>query len=261
MFIALLSIFIYLLLDSHSQKTLKIRVFWLWLSQIVTSPDGNNGNNPEEGGLTMSRDMLGIAVRKLVTLPNETLGSVCDLLEKLSDPQWVRALKKFLRKENPWEAPRFSVFKTIKLGNKDTESLQRAIKNAGMKISDWSRDIMSKPTFTLANSETTVELFTATVAELGFSGHTCFNNICTRIRELGYELCPAEVGPQLRLQYPDQPSNECLYIAMESITDSDGDLELFYVGHGAYGRWLSTNCGLPDFVWSPDHRFVFVRSK
>ncbi len=47
----------------------------------------------------MSKDMLGVAVRKLVTLPSETLGLVCDFLEKLSDPQWVGATKKFLRKE------------------------------------------------------------------------------------------------------------------------------------------------------------------
>jgi len=46
--------------------------------------------------------MLGIAVRKLVTLPVSSLGIICDLLEKISDPQWVEATKRFLRKENPW---------------------------------------------------------------------------------------------------------------------------------------------------------------
>lgn len=45
----------------------------------------------------MSKDMLGIAVRKLVTLPSQTLGVVCDLLEKLADPEWVEATKRFLR--------------------------------------------------------------------------------------------------------------------------------------------------------------------
>lgn len=52
----------------------------------------------------MSKDMLGIAVRKLVTLPPQTLGIVCDHLDKLADPEWVEATKKFLRKENPWES-------------------------------------------------------------------------------------------------------------------------------------------------------------
>ena len=52
----------------------------------------------------MSKDMLGIAVRKLVTLPTQALGLVCDLLEKLSDPDWIEATKRFLRKENPWKS-------------------------------------------------------------------------------------------------------------------------------------------------------------
>lgn len=50
----------------------------------------------------MAKDMLGTAVRKLVTLPDQVPGIVCDLLEKLADQEWVDALKKFLRKENPW---------------------------------------------------------------------------------------------------------------------------------------------------------------
>jgi len=54
--------------------------------------------------LTMSKDMLGIAVRKLVTLPSPMLGIVCDHLDKLADPVWVNATKKFLRKEEAWLA-------------------------------------------------------------------------------------------------------------------------------------------------------------
>jgi len=50
----------------------------------------------------MSKDMLGTIVRKLVTLPAEVLGIVFDFLEKLADPEWVTASKKFLRKEEAW---------------------------------------------------------------------------------------------------------------------------------------------------------------
>ena len=49
--------------------------------------------------------MLGVAVRKLVTLPAQVLGIVCDLLEKFSDPEWVEAAKRFLRKEESWPKP------------------------------------------------------------------------------------------------------------------------------------------------------------
>ena len=50
----------------------------------------------------MPKDMLGVAVRQLVTLPAEVLGSVCDLLGKLADSEWVEAFKRFLRKQEPW---------------------------------------------------------------------------------------------------------------------------------------------------------------
>lgn len=53
----------------------------------------------------MEKDMLGQGVRKLVKLSEDLLGIVFDLLEKLLGPytmMWTSALKRFLRKENPW---------------------------------------------------------------------------------------------------------------------------------------------------------------
>ncbi len=48
------------------------------------------------------KDMLGAVVKKLVTLPEEDLGVVSDLLEKFSNPEWIKATKRMLRKEDPW---------------------------------------------------------------------------------------------------------------------------------------------------------------
>ncbi|MEK9179951.1 MAG: hypothetical protein AAB897_00880 [Patescibacteria group bacterium] len=50
----------------------------------------------------MSKDMLGTLVRKLVNVPEEALGTLIDLSEKLAGPngkEWLVALKHFLRKE------------------------------------------------------------------------------------------------------------------------------------------------------------------
>ena len=84
-------------------------------------------------------------------------------------------------------------------------------------------------------------------------------DIHNRAKELGLELCPAEVGPQLRLQYADQPRGEWLLIAMEPITDSVGDPRIFDVELGDFGRWLDGLCGDPDGFWFGSGRFVFVR--
>ncbi len=51
------------------------------------------------------KDMLGVLIRKIVDLPLEMLGVLCDLNEKLSGEagqEWLAELKKFLRKENCW---------------------------------------------------------------------------------------------------------------------------------------------------------------
>jgi hypothetical protein len=51
------------------------------------------------------KDMLGALVRKIIDLPLEMLGALCDLVEKLSgeaSQKWFTELKKFLRKEKCW---------------------------------------------------------------------------------------------------------------------------------------------------------------
>lgn len=60
------------------------------------------------------KDMLGVIARKLGTLPAPVLKIVGDLLEKLLDPDWVEATKRFLRKENPWPLAQSNLLLFIK---------------------------------------------------------------------------------------------------------------------------------------------------
>ena len=90
-----------------------------------------------------------------------------------------------------------------------------------------------------------MELVRVTVKEFTGKDQAPFWEICQRAEERGWKKCPAEVGPQLRLQYSDQPYGEWLVIAMESIADSDSDLEVFGVEHVGSGRWLSSSVGFP----------------
>lgn len=97
-----------------------------------------------------------------------------------------------------------------------------------------------------------------TVAELGFKNGARRDAIYARAIELGLQLCPAEVGPALRLQYPDQPYGEWLRIAMEPVAVSVGFLEVFGVGLDSDGRWLDSRYGGPADVWRAFNRWVFV---
>ena len=88
-----------------------------------------------------------------------------------------------------------------------------------------------------------------------------YKDIIVKAKEFGLELCPAELGVQLRLQYNDQPNNEWLRVAMEPIVDSGGGLHVFHLGRNASELWLRRGSGSPGVVWSADSKFVFVRSR
>lgn len=152
---------------------------------------------------------------------------------------------------------------TIKLGRqKSVEEIRQALKASGNNISDWANDILGKPAFTVSETEQDVELVNVSIEELGFKQSACYADICKRALELGLDLCPAEVGPQLRLQYKDQPKGTYVVVAMNAITDSDGDLLVFSVERCDDGdRYLDAGSGNVGNIWVASNRFVFLRRK
>lgn len=60
-----------------------------------------------------------------------------------------------------------------------------------------------------------LELVPLSLTDLGVSSAT-YDEICRLGVAKGLELCPAEAAPALRLQYPDQPMEDLLYLAMEA---------------------------------------------
>jgi hypothetical protein len=128
-----------------------------------------------------------------------------------------------------------------------------------MKIGDWGDDILGR--ISCSQVEVDIDLVVLSVGDLGFKGSARYADICSKGVELGLELCPAEVGPALRLQYGDQPRDEWLRIAMEAITDRGGDRGIFRVGRGSDGLWLIADYGRPGGVWGAGGRFVFARRK
>lgn len=157
----------------------------------------------------------------------------------------------------------FPIWKTITLGTglKTADDFRRVLKASGFRIGDWGNDIFGKPAFKAAIEKTEVDLVNVSVAELGFKDGATRKDIYERAVGLGLELCPNEVGPQLRLQYKDQPNGEWLLIAMEPITDSDGLLSVFRVVHDDHSLWLRGYDGSPDDFWRGRDRFVFVRPR
>ena len=191
------------------------------------------------------------------------LGQIEALVNKLGGMEGVQ---RFLSGELIVSAAA-QVWKTwckIKLGTglKDVDDFRKTLKKADCNIGDWGNDILGKPAFTVSSEETEVELVNVSVAELGFKAGATRADIYKRANELGLDLCPNEVGPQLRLQYKDQSKGEWLLIAMEPIAGSDGGLSVFRVERrGGGGQWLGGVDGRPVSFWGADDRWVFLRRK
>lgn len=151
----------------------------------------------------------------------------------------------------------FPVFKTITLGLYDSvKAYRKALEHAGFRIGDWASDILNN--IKVSQNQIQMDLVRVSGADLGFKEAVRYDRICARAKELGLELCPAEVGPALRLAYPDQPYGEWFRIAMELITGADGSLKIFGVVRGSGGRWLNGYDGNPGPPWTPASVWVFV---
>src|SRR5262249_4582703 len=81
--------------------------------------------------------------------------------------------------------------------------------------------------------KTHVELTVLSAAELGVKAdESSLSDVYERARQAGLELCPAEVGPQLRLDYRNQPLGE----ALDNRDAAGGHVHWRPHDHGCVGR-------------------------
>ena len=76
--------------------------------------------------------------------------------------------------------------------------------SAGIKIRDSANEILARPVFPYARVKTEVELALLSGSELGVETQSSLSDVYKRAKQVGLELCPAEIGPQLRLHYRNQ---------------------------------------------------------
>ncbi len=146
--------------------------------------------------------------------------------------------------------PRYSV----ELGGKSKEQLQAELEQKNISITQWAEDLLKSKDFITSSTPESTDLVRLTVEDLGFPQGATTDQIYARAGELGLDLCPAEVGPQLRLSYT---GNDWMYIAMKQITDRDGDPDVFSLREGAGELELYADCARPDGRWHSGIQFVF----
>jgi hypothetical protein len=150
---------------------------------------------------------------------------------------------------------------TITIGTfSNSFALRNALDAAGCGIGDLAEEILARPAFTVSATKTEVELVAVSAAELGFQTDTAsLADIYARAQQLGFGLAAAEVAPQLRLQYFDQPIGQLL-IGMEPIKTWKGQPVILTVANGGAGLILIGQDGSADAQIPVRPRILFVRS-
>ncbi|HLC43948.1 MAG TPA: hypothetical protein VJK08_02380 [Patescibacteria group bacterium] len=129
--------------------------------------------------------------------------------------------------------------------------------------SGCTRDLMSRPEFTLVGEPRMIRLYSATTAEIlgrsdGRSGRV--RDIFEALEDMGAVKLPPETGPQYRIQYPDQPRGGLRLVYMEPIMDSAGRPRVFGIACDAKGRlWLRGYYAAPDLLYYSCVRWIFGR--
>lgn len=179
---------------------------------------------------------------------------------KRSADDFCALLQTFIEEkpEKVWQT-----WKTITLGTypQTPTEFRSALKRAGLKISEWGNALLGKVAFREDACVAEVELVVLSVAELNFMSAASRKNIYLRAKERGLHLCPHEVGPQLRLQYIDQPKDEFLLVAMDPIIDKNGYHGIFCIEHNDDHQHLHAENGDPSIFWDSNQKFIFMRKK
>jgi hypothetical protein len=154
----------------------------------------------------------------------------------------------------------FQIWRTITLGTySGVDAYRSALDSAGIKIGNAADEILGRPAFLYATMKKDVELVLLSAADLGVRTESSLADVYKRARQVGLELCPAEVGPQLRLDYRNQPVGEALHIAMQPIATYNGEPTILALANFApSGLLLIGSDGRSEFMVPSTFRFVFA---
>ena len=152
-------------------------------------------------------------------------------------------------------------FENTTIGGKTSETLLGDLKTQKINVSSCAESMMKNKDFTIEPNPEQINLVRLKVGDLGFTREPTIDELYQKAESLGLELCPAEVGPHLRLSYVDQPLGEWFCIAMKQIADSDGGLSVFGLERDDDGLWLDSYWTSSPYRWSLGHEFVFRRRK
>ena len=162
-------------------------------------------------------------------------------------------------------AAEIRIWKTITLGEyREPNAVRSALDHSPCPIGlgDSVDEAIGRPAFPFTKTKLEVDLVVISLADLGFpEDGASILDVYKRASAIGLELCPADLGPALRLIYLDQPRGEFLHIAMRPVALYNGELVDFTLGNDGNRLLLVGGDGRPELVLPGTVQFIFVRPR
>lgn len=157
----------------------------------------------------------------------------------------------------------FNVWRTIDLGtHKSLGALLKAGADAGNEIAENMSDPYTL-SFNVAQTMTPLELFRATIEELGFpvDGAT-WQEIRVKLNELDFGKCPEEAAVQLWRQYDDQPDGDMVCVVTDPLIECEHFQKLAMLVISEAGKRILTGHPGDDCYKVPGHvKLVFCHKQ
>jgi hypothetical protein len=150
----------------------------------------------------------------------------------------------------------------IRLGAKNPGALYWEVIKSGYIVSPMALDMLEDTAFTVCSGKKVIKVVVVQVGDLGLGFGGTLSQIYERGLALGLRLCPAEVGPQLCLQYKKMPKRmKEVGIAMERFV-VDGYDVVFSVGYDKEGhKRLGVKAVSNEPFSEPTDYWAFIRPR
>lgn len=151
------------------------------------------------------------------------------------------------------------VWRSVRLdGVRCVKEMRRALHGHNILIIGLANEMLDQNGFAIALERAVVDLIDVTPRTLGFTAPPAeYEPVGARILELGYEYCPAEVGPQLALQ--GDAADTLRYIAMQPMHDKDNCRCIFAAGQIGTSRVLQGVYSMRKF--NLDDHFACIKPR
>jgi hypothetical protein len=144
------------------------------------------------------------------------------------------------------------------------------LQHHGVQMNEAGHTLFASDLFQTSAVRRMIDTVELSVLDLGFAQGATMPEIHAAAIAGGLTLCPMELGPHLRLQFPEQPEDflgpaHCVHrapsgsltIAAAYLLDDDGFPRGFYLRHNGGIRWLRGYRSGLDHVYAPEDRLIF----